>query len=123
VQEVEEFGFKEYKLIIANSVAVPFVTSLVPKRIHVEVPVPPEKAKEVKPNIKAIAICKLAAPFTTSGELRKEPAHDDPISVNIDHKYLKVNILAIRICNRATGTVYAKIQPTDGARQDRMRHL
>jgi hypothetical protein len=116
VQEVTEFEFKEYKLLIANSAAIPFVVSLDPKRLHVEVPMPPEKAKEVKPQIRVMAICKLTAPFTSSGKLHKEPVHDDPISVNIDQKYLNVNISAIWIYNYNTGAVYARIKPTDEVR-------
>src|SRR5450432_4145057 len=68
VQEVNEYGFKEYKLLISNGGAVSFVASLNPKRIHVGVPIPAEKAKEVKPQIQVIAICKLTAPFASSGK-------------------------------------------------------
>ena len=112
MQEIDEYGFKEYKLLVANSVKVPFVDSPAPRRIHVEVPMPPEKAKEVKAQIQVMAVCKLTAPFTSLGKFHKEPTRDDPKSVNIEHHYLKVNILAIWIYNYATGAVYARIQPT-----------
>ncbi|MBZ5624684.1 MAG: hypothetical protein LAQ69_39190 [Acidobacteriia bacterium] len=115
-QNVNEYGFKEYKLLIANGVAVPFVAALAPKRIHVEVPIAPEKAKEVKPQIQVIAICKLTAPFTSSGRVRQEATRDAPTSVDIDLKYVKVKILGIWIYNYDTGEVYARIQPADEVR-------
>lgn len=112
VQEVKEYSFKEYDLLIANSNALPFVESLAPRRIHVELPMPPEKAQQLKPQIEVIAICKLAAPFTASGKTDKDPTRDDPISVRIDHKYLRVNVLDVWVYNHDTGVVYAKVRPT-----------
>jgi hypothetical protein len=113
VQQVKEYSFKEYNLLITNSANIPFLATMVPRRVRVDVPISLEKAEMAKPELEAIAICKLTAPFVASRKIDKEPTHDDPTSVQIDQRYLTARILAIWIYNHDTGAVYARILPTD----------
>lgn len=112
-EEVTEQRFTEYRLLIANSDDLPFVSSFDPKRIRVEIPVARENANEIKPQIQALVIVQLTAPFTSSSVIRRNPTHDDPISLKIEQVYLRANLLAIWIYNRETGVVYARILPTN----------
>src|ERR1700682_591520 len=122
VREVTEYTSTEYKLIIANNDAMPFID--VPlwkplgfREIRGEVFILPALAREVKSQIRLVAVCKLAVPYVTSGWLLREATLDNPVSRNIDFKYLNVNLLAIWLYNHETGAVYARIHPSPQAPQ------
>jgi hypothetical protein len=116
LMKVDQYNFKEFKLLIANVATVPFVANLVPKRLHFEIPMPAEKAREVKPQIQAIAICKLLAPYTTSVAVHREATRDSPIELNIDRKYIIVDLLDVLVYNRDSGEVYARLIRADKGR-------
>lgn len=110
VREVAEYEFTEYNLVAANSAAFP-LTSKAPKRFYIHVPMGPEQAQRVKSQIRVLAVCRLVRPFVAAGKLRKDPTHEDPVSLKINYSFLNVNILEFLVFNHETGEIYAVATP------------
>jgi hypothetical protein len=110
VREVTEYSSREYKLIIVNSAAFPFIDIPVWKllgfkQIRGEVSASPAIARDVKSQIHLLAVCKLAPPYVTSGWSNREATLDNPVSRNITYTYVHVDLEAVWIYNQETGEV------------------
>jgi hypothetical protein len=119
-REVNAWEHTEYEVLLSNSgfhsalhhrdALNAFVVS---RTFHIAIPMPLERAKTVKPQIRVLVIGKLSEPFVSSGSSYDGPTIDDPIELSVSYKYVQMDISAIWVYNHETGTVYVRRQPTD----------
>ena len=65
-------------------------------------------AKYAKANLRVLVICKLAAPWTKSKEVRIAPTRDSPFEKLSKYRGLVVEILELWFYDPSTGKIYYK---------------
>jgi TonB family protein len=65
-------------------------------------------AKRAKENLRALFICKLVPPFTSSGTGYKQATLDSPVEQTRNYHYLTVELMEVWFYDITTGQVFAK---------------
>jgi hypothetical protein len=70
------------------------------------------EVEQFKESIRLLALCRLAAPYTTSRIVHRQGTSDNPEEYLADHRYLHVRLLELWFYDIITGRVLLKMQPT-----------
>ena len=96
---------------VAFGNAQAFRTAEVKDEYSISVPSGPDTAKQMKPELSALAVCRLTVPFTTSDYYSDSATVNSPYaSQNYEH-YVMTDLLEVWIYDRKSGVIHAKLRP------------
>jgi hypothetical protein len=113
-KEVTYFHSENYEIVFAKRGAFPvfhprgeeYDDGFVGTRIRVS----PDRAAALKETIRALIVCKLAAPYSSEGLSETKATIDNPTRMSIDRYYLHVQPLAVWFYDWQTGQIIAKVR-------------
>jgi hypothetical protein len=81
--------------------------------VRVRVPCGPDAARQMKPEVSALAVCRLTAPFTTSTYHSDTATVSYPYATQGEDNYVITELLELWIYDRRSGAIHVKLRPHD----------
>jgi len=81
--------------------------------IHASVSLGPDAAKQMKPELSALAVCRLTAPFTMSDYYSDVATVSRPYASQNRDNYVMTELLEVWVHDRKSGVIHAKITARD----------
>jgi len=118
--EVQNTRYTIHHVAFGNAQAFPTVPTVEVKdgdlstvAIHVSVPSEPDAARQMKPELSALAVGRLTAPFTTSLYYGDTATVSSPYATQNQGNCVMTELLEIWIYDRNSGVIHAKVRPHD----------
>lgn len=118
VAEVENTLYTIHEVVFNDAQSFPTVevkdSDSTTAGVHVSVPSGPDAAKQMKPEVSALAVCRLTAPFTmSSGDYSDRATVSIPITSQFQWNDVVIELLEVWIFDRKSGVIHAKLRPHD----------
>jgi len=118
IAEVENTSYTIHEVVFGNAQSFPTVevkdSDSSTAGVRVSVPSGPDAAKQMKPEVSALAVCRLTAPFTmSSSDYSDRATVSIPFTSQFQWNYVMTQLLEVWIFDRKSGVIHAKLRPRD----------
>ncbi|MGH9429863.1 MAG: hypothetical protein ACRD2L_26565 [Terriglobia bacterium] len=81
------------------------------KGILAKIKIPPDQARQLKPNLRALLVCKLVSPFAAEDVIRSKPSFRRPEGITSFLRFLYVSLREVWFYDLDSGQIHLKIKP------------
>lgn len=113
IAEVDNSHFTTHHVAFGNAQAFDTAEYEFQAQVRVRVPSGPDAARQMKPEVSALAVCRLTAPFTTSTYFSDRATVSHPYATQHQENYVITELLEVWIFDRKSGVIHAKLRPHD----------
>ena len=109
IAEVHNTYYTIHHVAFGNAQAFPTADD----KFQVRVPSGPDAARQMKPELSALAVCRLTAPFSTSLYYSERATVSSPYATQNQESYVITELLEVWIYDRKSGVIRVKLRPHD----------
>jgi hypothetical protein len=113
IAEVHNTRYTIHHVAFGNAQAFATAEDEFQAQLQVRVPSGPDAARQMKPEVSALAVCRLTAPFTTSTYDSDAATVSRPYATQSRDNYVMTELLEVWIFDRKSGVIHAKLKPHD----------